>query len=314
LVAALGGGIVVVADAAADCPANLCDCLDDAGRFTVLGDQVQVKSGRISVSGYGYAFPSVIEGSVCGATGRIGGKADGETDVSANLLFTAGPGVVAAKFKGFKYYGYAYPGAYVGGDVATGGGSLAGTGFVDVSGVIDTSGTYAGLSSCSGALVDAAEASAFLATLPATQPLTSVLVTNGDTFTITGTSGVNVVNVDSINLKPARDYYGPIGSVLEISLPGPGDVMIVNVATSLQVGLNSAIFVVDGGPENVIINVHGGAASKVKIGGFEATVDPSILAPGAKVLAKGDSYLSNMIGGAKTKIQGPEIGDTLLCP
>jgi hypothetical protein len=72
--------------------------------------------------------------------------------------------------------------------------------------------------------------------------------------------------------------------------------------------------VANGSPANVILNVHGGALSKVKIGGSETLIDPAILSPGAKVLAKGYSILSNVIGGAKTKIQGPELGDGLLCP
>jgi len=42
--------------------------------------------------------------------------------------------------------------------------------------------------------------------------------------------------------------------------------------------------------------------------------DLPILAPGPKVLAKEDSILSNLIGGAKTKIAGPELADALLCP
>jgi hypothetical protein len=66
--------------------------------------------------------------------------------------------------------------------------------------------------------------------------------------------------------------------------------------------------------ENVIINVHGGSMSKVKIGGHEAAIDPAILAPGSKVITKGDSYIANVIGGAKLKIAGPSIADVLLCP
>jgi choice-of-anchor A domain-containing protein len=314
LVAALGGVAFGGSDAWAACPAALCDCLGEAGRYAVVGNQVQVKSGRISVSGYGYSIPTLVEGSLCGQTGKVVGKAGGEADVSADLLFTAGTGVIAAKFKGYKYYGYPYPGAYVAGDVATGGGSLVGTGFVDVGGVIDTTGAYPEISSCAGALVDAASASVTLAALTPTQSLGAVLVTGGGTFAITGASGVNVVDVDSINVKSGSYDGYPVGSSLEIDLPGPGDVMIVNVAGNLQVGNASAIFVVNGAPENVILNVHGGLTSKVKIAGFEATIDPPILAPGAKVLAKGDSILSNLLGGAKTKIAGPQVADVLFCP
>jgi len=309
---------VVASDAGAACPATLCDCLGEAGRYALVGGQLQVKSGRISFSGYGYNVPSIIEGSVCGATGKVGGKAGGETDISADLLFTAGPGAIAAKFKGYKYYGYPYPGAFVGGDVATGGGSLVNTAFAEISGVTDTSGDYSEISSCSGALVDAAAASATLAALAPTQTFDDVLVAGGETFTITGADGanvVNVVNIGSINVK-SRSYDGyPIGGTLEISLPGPNDTMILNVATSLQVGNASGILVVDGPAENVIINVHGGNLSKVKIGGHEAAIDPPILAPGdAKVITKGDSYISNLLGGDKLKIAGPSIADALFCP
>jgi hypothetical protein len=315
--AALGCAAVAATDARAACPATLCDCLGEAGRYALLGDQVQVKSGRISFSGYGYNVPSIVEGSVCGATGKIGGKAGGETDVSADLLFTAGPGAIAAKFKGYKYYGYPYPGAFIGGDVATGGGSLVNTAFAEISGVTDTTGAYPEISSCSGALLDAAGASATLAALTPTQTLGDVLVAGGETFTITGADGANVVNVvdvDSINVK-SRNYDGyPIGGTLEISLPGPNDVMILNVATSVQVGNAAGILVVDGTAENVIINAHGGKFSKIKIGGYEAAIDAPILAPGSKVITKGDSYVANVIGGAKLKIAGPSIADVLFCP
>jgi choice-of-anchor A domain-containing protein len=305
---------VLASAAQAQCPQNLCDCLGAAGQYSLVGDQVQIKSGKISVSGYGYAIPSGVEGSVCMNLGKVGGKASGETDVSEDLLFAAGPGTLAGKFKGYKYSGYAYAGAFIGGDVATGGGSLAGTEYVEVSGITDTSGGYSEISSCTGALVDVATASATLAALPATQTFDDIVVTDAGTFTITGVAGVNVVNVASINLKP-QVYYGyATGSVLEIDLPGLSDTMIINVAESLQVGNNSAIFVVNGAPENVIINVHGGLASKVKVLGQEAAIDPAILAPGAKVITKGDSYLSNILGGYKSKIAGAQIGDILLCP
>jgi choice-of-anchor A domain-containing protein len=280
----------------------------------VVATQLQVKSGKISYSGYAYAIPSFLEGSVCAQTGKIGGKAGGETGISNDLLFAAGPGTSAAKFAGYKYYGYPYPGSYIEGDLATAGGTLTGLGFTEVSGITDTTGAYPGISSCEGALVDAVSASATLAGLTPTQTLTDVSVSGGDTFTITGGAGVNVVNVNSIKVKPGRDSYGySLPSTLELELPGPTDTMIVNIATSLQLGNASAIVIVGGTPERVILNVHGGIASKVKIGGFEATIDPPILAPGAKLLAKGYSILSNLIGGSKSKIQGPEIADALLC-
>ena len=308
------GLLALTSPATATCPASLCDCLGNAGRYAVSASQLQVKSGKISSSGYAYAIPTLIEGSACSQTGKIGGKAGGETSISDKLLLTAGAGLVAAKFSGYKYYGYPYPGTFVEGDVATAGGSLAGLDFVEIGGVTDTTGSYPEVSSCSGALVDAGTASDTLAALTPTQTLTDVVVTNGDTVTITGVAGVNVVNVNSINVKTGRDDYGsPIPSTLELSLPSAADTMIVNVATSVQLGSSSAIVVVGGSPENVILNVHGGPMSKVKIGGFEATIDPPILAPGAKILAKGYSIISNLIGGGKTKLQGPELADALLC-
>jgi hypothetical protein len=213
--------------AEAACPANLCDCLGNAGRYAVSASQLQVKSGKISSSGYAYAIPTLIEGSACSQTGKIGGKAGGETSISDKLLLTAAPGLVAAKFSGYKYYGYAYPGAFVEGDVATGGGSLAGLGFVEIGGTTDTTGNYPEMSSCSGALLDAGAASDTLAALTPTQTLTDVLVSNGDTVTITGTAGVNVVNVNSINVKAGRDDYGsPLPSTLELSLPSAAAQMI----------------------------------------------------------------------------------------
>jgi len=317
MLAAIAGFTLAAGPATAACPdpTNLCECLGQAGRYTAVATQLQVKSGKISYSGYAYPIPSFLEGSVCAQTGKIGGKAGGETGISNNLLFAAGPGTNAAKFSGYKYYGYPYPGSYIEGDLATAGGLLTGLGFTEVAGETSTDGSYAEISSCTGALVDAASASTALAAFTPTQTLTDVTVTGGDTFTITGGTGLNVVNVNSINVKPGRDDYGsPLPSTLELELPGPTDTMIVNVATSLQVGNTSAIVIVGGSPERVILNVHGGLASKVKIGGFEATVDPPILAPGAKLLAKGYSILSNLIGGSKSKIQGPEIADALLCP
>jgi choice-of-anchor A domain-containing protein len=300
--------------AQAQCPQNVCECLGEAGRYALVGEQLQVKAGKLSVSGYAYPLPSLVEGSVCGNTGKIAGKAGGETDLSNNLLFAAGAGVLAGKFKGYKYYAYAYPGVFVGGDVATGGGSLAGLEFADISGLTDTSGAYHEMSSCSGALVDAASASTMLAGLTPTQTLGDIVVSNGETQTITGTAGVNVVNVTSINLKPLNYDGYATGSVLEIDLPGPGDTMVLNVAESLVLGNNCAIYVVGGDPQNVIINLHGGLLSKVKIAGQQAAIDPAILAPGARVIAKGESNISNILGGFKTKIAGAQVADVLLCP
>ena len=297
--------------AAQTCPEDICECLGAAGDFsTVATAQAKVKSGKISVSGYGYAIPVFIEGSTCQPLGKYTGLAEGELDLGEDVV-AAAPTGTALKFKGYKYYGYSYPGVFVAGDIATGGGTIKGQNYVELGGVIDTTGNHIQIADCANAITDVKNASATLAALPPTQTLGDVFIGNGDTYTINvGTAETEVIEINKLVIKP-RKYYGyAYPSYLEINLDITTGTAVINVNEKLAIGQACEI-IVNGDIEDVIINVPG-PGSSVRIG-KQAIVPTAILAPDRKLNAGADAFCANLYA-AKLNIKGASVSDTLFCP
>ena len=216
-------------------------------------------------------------------------------------------------FKGFRSYGYSYPGVFIGGDLVTGGGLISGTANVEVGGATNTSGTHALVEPCAGANLDAKAASDYFRGLPPGQSLPEVEVAGAAVTTLTVGPGIQVFSTPSINIKSKRYEGYPTGGTLQIVLDPNTIVAVINVEEKITIG-NAGSIVVVGDPAAVVINVHGAGdkPGKIKIG-KGAIVDPPIVAPAAKVTISAGAVTSNVFGSIKIGIKGGGIGDVLGC-
>jgi hypothetical protein len=293
-----------------DCPDDICDCIGAAGDFSLVASQAKIRQGIISASGYGEPVATLVETSLCALVGKVGGKIGGETQIEEDAIFAA-TSDVAVKFSGSKYYGYAYPGAYINGDVATGGGSIKGASFAEIGGVTDTSGNHPFVPDCTQALTDSVAGSNMIAALAPTTQLGDLVITDGASYDINVGSGeVSVIEVGKFIIKPLKMYGYPYPSTININLDGTNSV-IINVTEKLAIGSACQILVNGGDIEDVIINVAGTGPS-VRIA-RDAYVTAPILAPQRKIVASANSYCSNLFAG-KLIIKGATISETMFCP
>lgn len=292
-----------------DCPDDVCDCVGAAGDFALLATQAKIRHGVISESGYGEPFPTYVETSVCASIAQVGGKVGGETEIAENALFAA-PSGIAVKFTGSMSYGEYYTGAYIAGDVATGGGSIDGASFAEIDGEIDSTGAHPLIPECTQALADAVTGSATLAALPPAQRLGDLLIRDGASYDITVGSGeVSVIEIDKLILKPLKMYGYAYSSTLNINLDGTNSV-IIN-AKKLTVGASCQILVHGGDLEDVIINVAR-TGPNVRIA-RDAVVAAPILAPQRKIVAAVNSSCTNLFA-SKLIVKGAAIRETMFCP
>src|SRR6185295_14566 len=89
--------------AAADCPDDICDCLGEAGDFSLVATQAKVRHGVIRASGYGEPVATFLGTSMCASVGTVGGKLGGETEIGEDAIFSATTDV-AVKFTGTVFY------------------------------------------------------------------------------------------------------------------------------------------------------------------------------------------------------------------
>jgi hypothetical protein len=293
----------------ADCPDDICDCVGEAGDFALVSTQAKIRHGIISASGYGEPVATYIETSMCSGVGKVGGKVGGETEIEQDAIFAA-QSDVAVKFTGAKSYGLTYTGAFIAGDLATGGGSIVGQTLVEVEGDIDTTGGHSSVPDCTQGLSDVVSGSAALAALTPTQKLGDLIINDGSSYDINvGSGDVSVIEIGKLIVKPLKFYGYAYGSTLNINLDGTNSV-IIN-ATKLQVGASSQIVVNGGDVEDVIINVAG-AGPSVRIA-RDAVVTVPILAPQRKVVAGANSFCTNLFAG-KLIVKGATISETMFCP
>lgn len=300
----------VAATARADCPDDICDCLGEAGDFSLVAAQAKIRQGAIRSSGYSEPVATYVETSTCASVGAVGGKLGGETEIEKDVIFSAAS-EIAVKFTGTTFYGYSYPGAYIAGDVATGGGTIKGASFADVEGAIDATGAHPSVPDCAQALSDSVAGSAMLAALTPARKLGDLIISDGSTYDINVGSGeVSVIEIDKLIVKPLKVDGYPYPSTVSINLDGTNSA-IINVTEKLAIGSGCEILVNGGDVEDVIINVAGTGPS-VRIA-RDAVVTAPILAPQRKVVAGADSSCANLFAG-KLIVRGATISETMFCP
>jgi len=292
------------------CPADICDCLGEAGQFDIVTDELAAKSGKVSGGGESYRIGALVGASVCATVGKLAGRLEGEAEIGENLILAA-PSGVAVTFKGYQEYGVPSPGVFIEGDLLSGGGSIAGAEYGLVAGTTDTTGTAPEVDECEQAQSDAASASAALAALPATQTIPGLTVENQMTANIDAGPGVNVIAIGDLVLKPQKITGYAYGSYLSINLDPLTTSVIINISGKLAVGSYCEITIDGGDVEDVIINVTGAKPTvKIKTGAYIA---PAVLAPGRKLLVGSVAFTANLYG-KKTTLKGTEVSETLLCP
>jgi hypothetical protein len=288
--------------ARAACPQDICDCIGEAAKFDVVATRIlSMKPGVSGYAPYTYASSAVVVDDGCATKARILGTEYAVSEID-DLFLLQGPGAVAGRFRTNR--GYGYPGTWVLGDLATGGGKIAGG--VDVSGSLDTTGTHPRLPECAQAVADAQSASASLAALTPTMDL-GRLVVRGEYLTIPVGPGVQVITASHISLLN-RPYYGyRYGAILQFDLDAGTEAVILNTG-GLIVDRASAIY---GPDDQMIINVPGPGPTVVLK--REATVTPGILAPERRIFvdSSGDlGFITNLFG-EKVQLRGAIVNGAL---
>lgn len=139
------------------------------------------------------------------------------------------------------------------------------------------------------AVANAESLNAAYAAMPATQSLSAIDLGNKDSQTINGTSGVNVLNLSSLEMGHA--------TTLTLNAPA-GSRFIINVAGEMKIG-NTAQILLAGGitPNDVTFNFPG-SNGQVWVQ-FTSVVNGTILAP----------YRTNLHIDHTTTVNGAVVGD-----
>jgi choice-of-anchor A domain-containing protein len=176
---------------------------------------------------------------------------------------------------------------------------IYGNAYLDTAGSYTGGGTITGTlyqNSATNTLLNNASQAALLASNDAAgmaATITSYTNINNPSsgFTITGTSGINVINLTNLDLSGAAD-------VLTLSAPTNGS-FVINVSGTFSVG-NSASIVVSGGLSNfnVLYNVTG-TGSAVTFNGTNGNVDIQgiVLAPYRDISVNGSNVDGEVISG-----------------
>jgi hypothetical protein len=295
-------------DAYAACPQNLCDCLGAATAFTVVGaNDLLLRQGFVNSYGYPEISGTGIHGDVCGPKALASGQpSSGQRTDMDNLSVLAGPGELAARFVTYDPQGIGTPGVRVPGVVATGGGSLDGA---VTAGSIDTTGTHPSIAACQQAVSDIQTASANLAALAPTQTLGKVVL-RGETLDLYVGPGVQVINAESITMRPKRLYAGGFPHFAEIMVhPQAGTEAVIINTGKLSMGGDCA-FYYSGSPKKMIVNVPGPGRT-VKIALYNS-IDVPILAP-ERTVKVGVAVIANIYAG-KVMLRGSELYDVVGAP
>jgi hypothetical protein len=266
---------------------RICSLLGRAARYTLIAaSRLKVKA-RVN---YGYiaAGMYVETGRACVGRAALESVEFGSYGSESRFVATASSGT-AVRF-------LAYPSRYrdipnvVGGDLITGGGSVAG--FIErVTGRVDTSGLDPAVAECQGAIADARTASATLAALPPTRSLGSVVIPVGEGYTLDARGG-GIFEFDVLRLGGgSRRHYGYAvcgdGASFDV-LCNPEDEVILNV-NRLEIGNCSYLFLDCGGSDTsrTIVNVPG-RGPRIRIGVQADTLfGTKILAPERTLVVEG---------------------------
>ena len=139
------------------------------------------------------------------------------------------------------------------------------------------------------AVANAETLSAGYAAMSATQPISSINMGNKSSQTINGTSGVNVINLDSLEMGHA--------TTLTLNAPA-GSKFVINVAGEMRIGNTAQILVSGGITSNDVTFNFPGSNGQVWVQ-FTSVVNGTILAP----------YRTNLHIDHTTTVNGAVIGD-----
>lgn len=309
--------IVSAAAMAQTCPENLCTCLGSAASFGIVASKNTVLAPAKLVtreSGYAYVerFASSTDDAVCATKGTFKGGPESETSIGGDLILTGAAGTKAGSFVGYKSYGTPQPGVTVNGDLATGGGNIAGATNVVVTLTTNLTGSSPKVPPCQSAISGLETTSDQLRDLTPTQTLGKIALRGAD-GNIDAGNGVNIINVESIALRPKAEKYSGYVSLTPSSLninllPGTTSV-IINVAKAFSVGKECSVSVLGGDSSKVLINVYTKGAGIAK----NASVDPAILAPRGGISVGREGSIGNAFG-KKVVLKGATASDDLICP
>ncbi len=292
------------------CPLSLCSCLGAANRFTAVGGKaMSAKTGKYSDEGFPEYVETIVSGSLCAPVGKFVAR-EAASDVDGDVILTRAAGSVAAGFGGFTFDGVFEPGTYISGDLVTGGGAVNGPNAVVVYGDTLLDPNDARVANCRTAVTDLKAASTTLKNLPPSQSMDAIVVKDGNTFTLNLGPGIQVVNVNKIQVVSGVSDGAPLPSTLMIQCALDTQVAVINVANELKVGAESVITSTCG-EDAVILNVHGNRP-KVSLR-FGAQVSPVLLSPGKDVKLPILSSMGNVYSGGKVAMSGAEVNDVLLC-
>ena len=290
------------------CPYSLCDCLNEAGGFSVLTGKIQTKGAKFRVFGFPEFAGTILEGDACVETGQLAGILDAETEIDGNLYFRAGADDRGGKFKGYKVNRVLQPGTLIDGDLVSAGSEFKSLEAAAVLGATDVTGTHSGLASCLAAPSAVVDASGFLSTLTPVQQTFGKIKTKDDVVIQVG-PGISVTNIEDINLRGYKEDGEAYGAYLTIAQHPATVLAVVNVSGKVSIA-NYGGIVTNGPAEQVVLNLHG-SRSKLKVG-KEGAVGVPVLAPNAKVTAKRESELQNIFCSVLS-MQATQVTDVLMC-
>lgn len=292
------------------CPKSLCKCLGAARGFTVVADAgVVMKTGKLSEFGGANVVESVVEGSMCAASGKFSAK-ELANQIDGDVVFRLGPGELAAKFDDFRIDGGMEPGTHVSGDVATGGGTLKKPEAVIVDGTVSLDGGHPLLPACAQASADVAVASAFLSALPPTQAIPDIIIDDGAIYELEVGPGLQVVNIGKIRVLSGKDDTGfAVPSRLVVKFTAATQTVIINVASELKMEEDGAL-TVSGPAGAVLLNLGPKAKLKLKPG---SQVAPVLLVAGKTVKAPAFTSFGNVYAGSRVVMSGAFAEDILGC-
>lgn len=295
----------------AQCPENLCDCIDSAANFAVIAGAAKFAPGSYAEDGDLTVAGTYVEGSACVASAGLRGRIDGDGELGEDLVCRATRGV-AARFRAYKEDGDPTPGFAVDGDVVTAGGRVRGVEGVDYDlfGTLAFDGNEPRVAACNQAVLDISTAGANLTALtPVQETFDSYIV--DENRTIAAGAGVHVVNIaGDLRINNYKTTIGfQLGRTLDISTAVDTDAVVINVGGNLILA-DDANLLADT-PEIVVINLTK-PKSKVIIG-KRATIEVPVLAPTSAVLAQAEASTANIWTTRKMTLQGASVSDALFC-
>jgi len=272
---------------------NLGPCDDgDPATFADACDGKGLCLGQSATGGYAMLqWPLESSGQpavLVSARAQVGGDVCAENIRVGRLVEVSGDTVAWSSVDGALTF---LPGAWIDGDVVSGGGAVAGLELATIGGVVDLSGDAAQFDECLAARHGAAQRRAELVTLPATPGMTmgrlrlDVLEQRSVALAEDAGGGPIVIDADSINLED--------GSRLTIAGAASVEQVVVHVRGRLILGRGASI-VAEGFPAQRLIFVVDRTIHLHP----QTSIDGSLLAVGSVRVGRGGSVNGAIFGSA----------------